>query len=89
MNPLIGADRQGSINDESRDSVLVVDEEILGGESSDVDCWQAGTILVNLIVLAVIGVGAKPGEERISGIPLCWEMNALGVMERSGGLVVQ
>lgn len=73
--------REGSVDDETSDGINVVDVVIITVEAGDVQGGDSGSLLVDLVVLAVVGVGSETLVECVAGIPVGGEVDARGVDE--------
>jgi hypothetical protein len=74
--------RQGTVDDETVGGILGVDEVLAGDALGGV----AGALLVEVEVLAVVGVGGDTGGDGVAGGPVEGEVGA-GVVADAGGLV--
>lgn len=66
VHPLRIIDRQGSVHEEARDGVFVVDDVVVVSGGA-VDGRGPRAVFVHLVVLAVVRVGAHGGEEGVAG----------------------
>lgn len=73
VHTLVGTGWQSAIDDETSDSIFVVDVVVVRWKASDVHSWKTRTVLVDLVVLAMIWVGTNTLGKSVARIPVAWE----------------